>query len=268
MKITTFVVDAFTDVAFKGNPAGVCLLEQPASDALMQSIAAELKHSETAFIQLSSKGPLSIRYFTPTVEIAFYGHATLGAAKVMLERFEKSEVHFITGKQLHLSAKKDKTDVVMQFPLYKAQPCQLKQDVQKALGLVQVTDAAYSPELQMAMLRVSSKEALMELRPDYDLLVQSEPDIKGLIVTASGDVHYDFYSRCFCPWIGIDEDPVTGAAHSMSADYWSKQLGKTEMTACQCSSRGGYLKLTVKDQALEVRSNAVIVLQGEMHVSN
>jgi len=266
MRIKTFIVDAFTNDTFKGNAAGICLLDKPLDVSVMQSIANELKHSETAFVQDSGAGKFSIRYFTPTTEIAFCGHATLGASKVALEKLGLEKVEFTTHHGLHLSASKSGQEIKMKFPIYSTIPYQVKNDTLKALGLSDCLASRFAPELEMLLVEVTDRKTVENLRPDYKLLVQSDSKIKEITITcASDDGDYDFYSRCFCPWIGIDEDPVTGAAHSVLAKYWKDKSNKSEMKAFQCSERGGYLHIVVKSETeLEVTSNAKIVLEGEI----
>lgn len=269
MTIETFVVDAFTDKAFGGNPAGVCLCKEDIGERLMQSIAAELRHSETAFIRQSDndENHFHIRYFTPTTEIAFCGHATLASSKLILDKLEKKEISFQTHNGLSLKATKKGNDVMMLFPLYGIVDYPFNGALLKALGIEAPLRTGYAAELNMLMIHVSHPDQLQNLRPDYAAMIASSNEIKEVVVTAAGSAGYDFYSRCFCPWIGIDEDPVTGASHSVLAKYWSNLLKKKTMKAYQCSERGGYLHLNITaTNQLQVTSNAVIVLEGKMHV--
>lgn len=268
MKITTFIVDAFTDKPFKGNAAGICLLIKPLDVSSMQSIATELKHSETAFIQNLGSGKFFIRYFTPTTEISFCGHATLGACKIAFDKLGLKEVEFTTHSGLVLTAEKKGTEIIMKFPLYETIPYTVKNETLVALGITNYISSELAPTLDMLVIEVGDRQTIERLNPDYKLLAQSDSDLKEVTITCSSlDGQYDFYSRCFCPWIGIDEDPVTGAAHSVLAKYWQDKLGKSEMKAYQCSERGGYLHLKVKSESLlEVTSNAVIILEGEINL--
>ncbi|MBC3542340.1 PhzF family phenazine biosynthesis protein [Rufibacter sediminis] len=271
MKIKTYIIDAFTREAFKGNPAGVCLLEQPLTEAQMQAIAAEMNLSETAFLVQDPNQAFAfgIRYFTPTVEIAFCGHATLASAKLVLEKLELEQVTFTTKQHLVLHAIKEADHLLMRFPLYDYQPHESLPGLFDALSLPPSYPLYLSEPLQMLLLEVPDKQTLLQLRPDFDRLVRLLDTVNGLAVTTrSEDPEYDFYSRCFWPWVGINEDPVTGSAHSALASYWSHKLQKTELRAFQLSARGGYLHLTIKeDHTLEVRSQAQIVLEGELHLN-
>jgi PhzF family phenazine biosynthesis protein len=267
----TFIVDAFTGKAFKGNPAGVCLLEKEADEGLMQSIAAELNLSETAFIKVSEhdKAEYAIRYFTPTTEIAFCGHATLASSKLVLHHLQMTKVNFTTAHKLKITATTDGEDINMLFPLYNTVDYIPSSKLFAAFGIGKPIAAKYAEELEMLIIEVENKEVLLNINPDYVKAVQVPDKIKELVVTAkSADAEYDFYSRCFCPWIGINEDPVTGAAHSVLAKYWGNILGKTEMKAFQASKRGGYLHLKIiNETTLEVKSKAVIVFSGELNTN-
>jgi PhzF family phenazine biosynthesis protein len=264
--IKTFIVDAFTDEPFKGNPAGVCLMEDLSDAALMQSIATELNLSETAFLckSESSDNQYLIRYFTPSVEIAFCGHATLASAKVILEKYNQDAVEFTTHYQLNLSATQWGSKIKMIFPLYDTIPYAPNQSLYQAMGITKPLETRFSKDMEMLVILVKDKQTLVSLNPDYAGMIASSNEIKEVVVTShSEEDRYDFYSRCFCPWIGINEDPVTGAAHAVLAKYWSEKLAKAEMRAYQVSKRGGYMELNIIDsKQLEVISNAKVILDG------
>lgn len=271
MKIKTYIIDAFTDQPFKGNPAGVCLLEAPLDDATMQSVAAEMNLSETAFVlpMAGRNHDYTIRYFTPTVEIPLCGHATLAAAKVILQEVGHPEVMFTTHHGLTLSAQADDAFIRMAFPWYDTVPYTPPPDLLQAIGLTQYTHSGFNHDLKMLIVEVEDLETLKQITPDFPRLTASISVLNNLVITArSTDPAYDFYSRCFCPWIGIPEDPVTGASHTILAKYWMDKLHKTNLTAYQASARGGFMHLAVyDDHRLAIRSKAQIVLAGEMTVS-
>jgi PhzF family phenazine biosynthesis protein len=266
MNIKTYIIDAFTHQPFKGNPAGVCLPDDTLEESMMQAIATELNHSETAFLgrDKSDSSRFSIRYFTPTTEIDFCGHATLAAAKLLLEKPGISQIEFLTNHDLTLHAMKEGNEILMKFPLYKTIDYNPPSALYRELGVSVPVNVRYTPELNMLIIEVSDRSVLLNLRPDYAGLKKISTEIKEVVVTTrSTDGFYDFYSRCFCPWIGIDEDPVTGASHSVLAKYWGDILSKTEMTAYQSSKRGGSMKLRITGpMTLEVIGNARIVLEG------
>ncbi len=239
MQVKTFIIDSFTDTPFTGNPAGICWLEAPLPVETMQSIAAEINLSETGFIQQSETDAthFSIRYFTPAVEIAFCGHATLAASKLILQKTKVPSVHFTTFRGLKLSASTAGKSVRMVFPLYQTIPHTASQDLLAAMGIAEVVNVRFSPDIGMLLVEVADKKMVTDLTPDFVKMVQAPDAVKEVVVTTrSTDAQYDFYSRCFCPWVGINEDPVTGAVHTALASYWGEKLGKTSMNAFQCSN--------------------------------
>lgn len=266
MEIQTFIIDAFTDEAFKGNPAGVCLLNEEVDMNTMQLIASEINLSETAFLLKQKNGHYKIRYFTPAVEIVFCGHATLASARLILE--EEDKVKFITYNGLDIEAYKIDNKVKMLFPLYVPEEKEPSQKLYNAFGITQPIFSCYANELGMWMTEVATKAELLAMEPDFIAALKTPDHIKELVVTCrSEDAGFDFYSRCFCPWIGINEDPVTGAAHSVLAKYWGKKLNKQEMKAAQLSKRGGALEMNIlSPTSVEIISNAVIVFRGTMNI--
>lgn len=269
MRIDTFIVDAFTDKTFSGNPAGVCLLEIKITEETMQSIASEINLSETAFLtKKKNSEQYSIRYFTPTTEIDFCGHATLASSKIIFDLFGKEYVEFETEKGLLVSAKTEGDYIKMNFPIYHLKDYKLNEKLFDAFGIVNPIEFGYCDELDMLLIEVEDKQSLLNINPDFQKALTSSETIKEVVITSkSEDKEYDFYSRCFCPWIGINEDPVTGASHSLLANYWSRKLNKCSMSAYQLSSRGGFLNLKIIDESsLEVFSNAKIVLEGKIRI--
>lgn len=265
-----FIIDAFTDEAFKGNPAGVCLLDREISVETMQAIANELNLSETAFLKQTNNSDTdySVRYFTPTVEIDFCGHATLASAKLILHHLQKAFVNFTTFHNLKLSATSQGENIKMKFPIYETIYFTPTKELYEVFGITNPITTKFAKDLDMLIVEVSDKETLLNIKPDFVKAIQTPDKIKELVVTAkSTDREFDFYSRCFCPWIGINEDPVTGASHSVLAKYWSVILGKSEMKAFQSSKRGGFMKLKIlNDTELEVISNAKIIFEGTMNI--
>ncbi|MFT7352880.1 MAG: putative PhzF superfamily epimerase YddE/YHI9 [Flavobacterium sp.] len=268
--MNVFIIDSFTNEAFKGNPAGVCLLKSDISAKKMQAIASELNLSETAFLnQVASKETeYAIRYFSPTVEIPFCGHATLAASKMVLHHLKKSEVSFTTFHNLKLSAISNGKSIVMKFPLFNTIDYLPNAILYESLGIPNSVVIRFSKDLEMVLIEVQDKELLQNIKPDFTKMIQSSDTLKGVIVTAkSQDKNYDFYSRCFCPWIGINEDPVTGSSHSVLAKYWSNILNKTEFSAFQLSKRGGFMQLKILSETeLEVTSEAKIVFEGILNL--
>jgi len=270
MKIKTFIIDAFTNEAFKGNPAGVCLVDKPIEPELMQAIASEINLSETAFLSNfnADKSACSIRYFSPTVEVPFCGHATLAAAKLVLHKLGKPKILFKTHHNLELEASSSCDFISMQFPLYDTIEYPHQPKIYEALGIDTPPVVRFNIDLDMLLIEVAEKATLLNIQPDYQKLLESSKDIKEVVVTVkSKDEKYDFYSRCFAPWLGINEDPVTGAVHAVLAKYWQAILDKTTLQAYQASKRGGFMQLDIMDdQTLTVKSYAKIIFEGEMSV--
>lgn len=267
MKIKIFLVDSFTDEAFKGNPAGVCLLYEKISEKLMQNIAMEVNAAETAFVVKDEfeENKFYIRYYSPLVEVAFCGHATVASAKVLFEMFNHEQVEFTTHHGLKLSASKHAEKLRMIFPVFENIPFS-SDKILDALQIASYEDVRFCKDNQDLVVRVRDKETLKSISPDFNKLKAASSEFRGVCVTApSKDEDYDFYSRFFAPAVGINEDPVTGSAHSVLAKYWSDILGKKELSAYQLSIRGGYLKLKIlDDKTLEVISNAKITIEGEL----
>jgi PhzF family phenazine biosynthesis protein len=267
MKIKTYLVDSFTDEPFNGNPAGVCLLDEKITETLMQNIAMEINAAETAFVIKGNTGEnkFSIRYYSPQVEIPFCGHATVASAKVLFEKNNYENVEFTTHFDLKLSAAKHEDKLRMVFPLFKTTTF-ISDKISDSLGIKTYEDSRYCKDNQDLIVRVRDKETLLSISPDFNKLKAASAEFRGICVTApSKDEDYDFYSRFFAPAVGINEDPVTGSAHSVLAKYWSDILGKKELSAYQLSKRGGYLKLKIMDEdSLEVISNAKITIEGEL----
>ena len=264
----TFVVDSFTDTPFKGNPAGVCIIDSQLNDERMLHIAQELNLSETAFLcPLETGGAFSIRYFSPKVEIPLCGHATLASAKVIFSTQKLNEVHFINIQNLDLSAKESHGQIVMEFPMYETQPADAPLALLAALGVKTVRNTAYNEEPKILLLEIAEPQELAGLEPDFAALYRSHNSINGVLVTAaSGTDGYDFHSRYFWPWSGTNEDPVTGGTHTFLAKYWSSRLGKTRMKSFQSSKRTGFMEVELVNGKLQIQGQAVIVLEGRLTI--
>ncbi len=274
--ISIYQVDAFTKEPFKGNPAAVCILQDKLEDNILKSIASEMNLSETAFLYSLGEKPLketstfSLRWFTPVVEVPLCGHATLAAATVLFYDVNvlKDELIFKT-KSGDLSAKKEKNGVCLNFPLDAPVKIDPPQDLISAIGIASFKSVVYGRRTEKLLVHLFGEEDVKNLTPNYELMksISTKEEIKGVIVTALGKPPYDFISRFFAPWIGINEDPVTGAAHTVLAPYWSEILKKKEMLAYQASHRGGELVVRLQsNNRVDLTGNAVIVLKGELRL--
>jgi len=261
MSIPIFVVDAFTDTAFKGNPAGVCLLPEAKDAAWMQNVAAEMKHAETAFLVRSAEG-FDLRWFSPAVEINLCGHATLASAHTLYREQQArpdEEIRFFT-RSGELRARKDGDMIVLDFP---ARPAKEAVPPPYLLDALNVKAQFVGRSADDYLVAVASASEVRNLDPDLEKL--RTLSVRGVIVTAPADkVGVDFVSRFFAPGAGIDEDPVTGSAHCCLAVYWSGKLHKTEFIAHQLSPRGGVLHVTLAGERVLLGGHAVTVLKGSL----
>lgn len=264
----TYIVDSFTDTAFKGNPAGVCLLIKPLSVKLMQSIAQELNLSETAFIQHISENKYSIRYFSPIMEIPLCGHATLASAKVLFQNSEFEEITFTTLQNLKLVTKKTGDNIVMTFPVYETEKATVPKPLLAALGITEINNCVYNKETNILIVEIPSTKILAKLSPDFETLVTTHNSINGVLVTAVSNADkFDFHSRYFWPWSGSNEDPVTGATHTFLAKYWGEKLDKKTMKSFQSSKRTGFMEVElIENNQLLIKGQAVIVLKGNLTI--
>lgn len=269
-RIETYVVDSFIDKPFKGNPAGVCVLNLTLLNEQMQLIAKELGLSEIAFInQIEEQNKYSIRYFSPIMEIPLCGHATLAASKVLFEIFpEMEKIHFENIQGLDLIIKKYGETIEMEFPVYDTVPQNAPAELLKALGIKKISNSEFNKETNILLLEIESSELLENLSPDFEKLKRSHNLINGVLVTAISQRNgYDFESRYFWPWSGTNEDPVTGGTHTFLSKYWGTRLNKKKMNSYQCSERTGFMEVElISDKKLTIKSEAQIVLKGELRI--
>ena len=267
-KIKTYIVDSFTDEAFKGNPAGVCLLDNDLQETQMFAIAKELGLSETAFVkQLDNK--YSIRYFSPKMEIPLCGHATLAASKILFNNDKKlHKIEFETIQNIILNVDRVGDYIQMEFPIYQTKPSSAPTELLTALGLDKIENAVFNEETNILLLEIDSCKILQNLQPDYEALYKSHNDINGVLVTSTSTKKgYDFESRYFWPWSGTNEDPVTGGTHTFLAKYWADKLDKTSMNSFQCSERSGFMEVTIIDsKRMILKSKAQLVFEGILNI--
>lgn len=252
-------VDAFTDIAFKGNPAAVCILDRERDAAWMQDVAKEMNLSETAFLVPHADG-FGLRWFTPSVEVALCGHATLASAHALWEeRVLETDARFHTLSGL-LTATRDGDLIELDFPAKAEEKAEAPGLLLESLG----AKPTYVGRNQFDyLIEVETEDELRALNPDHARL-RTIP-VRGVIVTSrSSDPRFDFVSRFFAPGSGVDEDPVTGSAHCALTPYWSKKLGKTEMTAYQASARGGVVHVRLAGDRVKLGGRAVTILRGEL----
>jgi PhzF family phenazine biosynthesis protein len=278
-EIPIYQVDAFTNERFRGNPAAVCILEKEGdlTDKEMQNIAAEMNLSETAFIfpiKNDHYTTYNLRWFTPTIEVSLCGHATLAAAHVLFKELKvcRKEIHFqtLSGELIVLNLG-DKYS--MDFPLGNPEPSEFPNSLFENLGIsknqiVSTSKNEFKEEF-VAIIEVNSEKLVRELTPNWSALLNTDygMEINGVYVTSKSHMDgVDFVSRCFFPWIGINEDPVTGSAHTILAPYWKRKLHKHKLVAHQVSQRLGKIWLKILDNnpnnRIFIKGNAVTVAHG------
>jgi PhzF family phenazine biosynthesis protein len=255
------VVDAFTDRPFSGNPAAVVPLAEWKEDAWLQSVAMEMNLSETAFLA-QEDGGYRLRWFTPKVEVALCGHATLASAHVLWSEghvLADDEIRFHTKSGL-LSATKNNSLIELDFPATPSMPATPPAGLLESLGVA----ATYVGRNQFDYLvEVESEDVVRNMAPDFERLARI--DVRGAIVTSrSANSEYDFISRFFAPRAGVSEDPVTGSAHCCLGPYWQERLGKSEFVAYQASSRGGVVYVRVARDRICLGGKAVTVCRGKL----
>jgi predicted PhzF superfamily epimerase YddE/YHI9 len=258
MSVAIFVVDAFADASFTGNPAGVVLLTEARPEEWMQSVAAEMKHAETAFVRKLDDG-YSLRWFTPVTEVDLCGHATLASAFVLSLQGERPPYRFHTRSGV-LTADCNGDDIVLDFPVETPYEVDPPSSIEEIVG---ESPQWFGRNRMDWFVQLSSEETVRTLEPD--LIKIAALGLRGLIVTAKGE-SFDFVSRFFAPQAGVPEDSVTGSAHCALAPYWFQQLGTDEMRGFQASERGGIVGVKVIDERVELRGTAVLILEGTLRV--
>ncbi|MGB1239686.1 MAG: PhzF family phenazine biosynthesis protein [Pseudomonadales bacterium] len=261
MKHPIYHVNAFTGPAGTGNPAAICLLEQQQPDHWLQAVAAQMNLSETAFVLPMAHG-YSLRWFTPDREVELCGHATLASAHVLRELGELKEgesvlFHTLSGE---LKARCEGALIALDFPVTEALACEAPSTLIEALGVTVLHSAKFGAKY---LLELETQAALLAAKPDMNAL-RALPE-RGVCLTCRADSdEYDFISRYFAPWVGIDEDPVNGSSHCALAPYWAKKMNKVEFKARQASRRGGELRLALQDQRVAICGAATTVLSGHL----
>lgn len=260
------VVDAFTDRPFTGNPAGVCVLEEPADEAWMQRVAAEMKHSETAFVR-PVDGPdadFELRWFTPTVEVALCGHATLGSAHALYEIGAVPATRPIRFQTVHSGVltvhRAERGWIEMDFPADPAEPADAPDGLAELIGEpIRWTGRNRQRDL---LVELADEQTVRTLDPELQAFARLGG--RGVIVTAAADPgqRHDFVSRFFGAAVGVGEDPVTGSAHCALAPYWADRLGRDSLVGYQASGRGGYVHTTVHGDRVTLAGPAITVLDG------
>jgi PhzF family phenazine biosynthesis protein len=261
MSIVVHQIDAFTDEAFGGNPAAVCLFETAPETDWMQDVAREMNLSETAFVAQREDGDWSLRWFTPGAEVDLCGHATLASAHFLWALgliAPDASARFHTRSGLLTCVRKDDW-IVMDFPALPTEAATEPDGLATALG---ATPTAVWHSTWDILAEFATAQEVRDLQPDFRALLPFAE--RGVLVTAPGDGPYDFVSRFFAPVHRIDEDPVTGSAHCILTPFWGERLGKSEMLAYQASRRGGILKVGTNGDRVSLGGKAVTIMTGTL----
>jgi len=261
MKLKMYQVDAFADRLFSGNPAAVVILESPLKDEVMQLIAAENNLSETAFVSIH-ESPVLIRWFTPSIEVDLCGHATLASARILFDYYPD-----LAGEEINFNSKSGVLKITK---------------VEGGLCLNFPADQPVVTEIDSLFIEILDIEPLKLLRgkDDYLAVFENQKQIedmqpklpllkkinaRGLVISAPGD-EVDFVSRCFYPEAGIEEDPVTGSAHTMLTPYWANQFNKDDLEGHQLSRRGGKLNCRLVNDRVYISGSSVIYFEGTISI--
>ncbi len=260
MNLRMYQVDAFSDHLFGGNPAGVCLLEGWLSDSLMQNIAMENNLAETAFV-IKEDDHYHIRWYTPVAEVDLCGHATLASAHVIFQYSgeDRNEIR-LSSRSGELNVRKEGSNLILNFPTDTIEKIEIPVEIVAAFRIPPVE--AWKGKTDY-MLVYDDQAVIESIVPDFNLLIRA--NARGVIITSRGK-EADFVSRFFAPMVGINEDPVTGSAHTTLIPYWSEKLGKTTMNAVQLSKRRGHLHCKYLGNRVEIGGKAVTYLVGNISV--
>ncbi|MGX1129133.1 PhzF family phenazine biosynthesis protein [Streptomyces glaucescens] len=264
------IVDAFSDRPFAGNPAGVLLLDSYPDDAWLQNVAMEVNHAETAFAHRLPEGgeaDWALRWFTPVAEVAMCGHATLATAHVLhTTGAHEGPVRFATRSGVLIATPREDGSITLDFPTAPLTPVDVPDGVAEALGAVPRAAFDTGPNVGDLLVELADEKTVHALAPDHKALAAFSR--RGIIATARADDPargHDFVSRCFFPNVGIDEDPVTGSAHTALAPFWSERLGRTTLTGLQASPRSGRVHVELRGDRTLLSGHAVTVIEGELH---
>jgi PhzF family phenazine biosynthesis protein len=255
-----WTIDSFTNQPFKGNPAGVCVVEKFPDSVLMQQIANEIHLSETAFVVHKTGAQYDIRWFTPATEVELCGHATLAAAHAVWHELHipHNTIHFNSLSGILIAARNEH-EITLDFPAYTNATVDIPDDLTDALG---ITPIALHKAHDDWIVELEHFSDVVALQPNITQL--SQINCRGIIVTAKGNSQYDFVSRFFAPKVGVDEDPVTGSAHCKLAPYWAQRLNKNSMIAYQASKRGGVVTVRFENNRVFLTGEAVTMIQGDI----
>jgi PhzF family phenazine biosynthesis protein len=259
-----YQVDAFTTQPFKGNPAGVCIMDYEPDVALMQNIAMEMNLSETAFVFPGEKNR-NIRFYTPESEIRLCGHATLSASHILYETglVKAGEEIRFASKAGELVIRKQGDWITMNFPAFSLEKMDIVPEFKKVTGAI--PQELYQASFGWTLALMKNENEVRNMKPNF--LLMKDSVFNDLIVTAeSDDPAFDFCVRCFAPGVGIDEDPVTGSAHCALVPFWAAKTGRKDFNSHQVSKREGILKVSLKGDRVDISGQATTIFKAELFI--
>lgn len=261
MKQKIYQVDAFAEELFSGNPAAVCPLEDWPEDELLQKIAMENNLAETAYF-VKAGAHFELRWFTPTTEVDLCGHATLASAYVLFHQlgYNEQTIRFQSRRSGPLTVSKEDDLLTLDFPADSITEVSITDALTRGLNLQPQKIFKGKSDYMFVYER---EEDIKQLIPDFPTI--QTIDARGIIVTARGNT-VDFVSRFFAPQCGVNEDPVTGSAHTTLTPFWSRILNKKVLTAKQLSARGGFLQCEDHGERVSISGRCKLYLEGEIFI--
>lgn len=260
MSLPLFIVDAFADRPFGGNPAAICLLDRQRDDAWLQALANEMNLSETAYA-LPRGDAWSLRWFTPTVEVDLCGHATLATSHILWEtgRLKSDLPAVFHTRSGQLVCKQADRWIAMDFPAAPPHEVEAMPDLVEGLGVKPLWVGRSSMDVVACL---ESEQAVRAVVPNQTALARIK--CRGILITARSAGSYDFVSRSFFPRLGVPEDPVCGSAHCCLGPMWSERLGKADLVGHQVSQRGGVVRVQCRGERVTLSGRAITTLRGEL----
>jgi PhzF family phenazine biosynthesis protein len=266
MRTDVFVVNAFSENIAEGNPAGVVICEEYFPDDILQKIAIDIGKSETAFIIKQGEDKYRIRWFSPKKEMPICGHATLAAAKVIFEMTKLTKVFFQSSSDLLVVEKERDEILTMDFPIDNYTKIPIDDIYFKFFPGIAIEECIIGIKTRKVVLKINEDSNIELIKPEYDYMVRTSGIYTNGIGITKKSKDYDFESRYFNPWAGVNEDPITGSVHTVLSKYWGEILEKDTMLARQSSNRPGIIGLRNQKDRVYISGKGKIVITGEMHL--
>ena len=265
-----YLLDTFCKEPLQGNPTPICLLNKTLNTQKMAMLAKEFNAPVTAFIAPeNSEGCANIRYFTLEGEIPACGHATLGAAFVLHHASSRKNIEFLTIEGVKIKSSEFNHMTYLAYPMYRWRDYPVPRELLKALAIEHLENHFYCDELKTLFIELKNPKRVRRVHPDFEKLRKSSDELKEVVVMSqSQSKNHDFVLRSFCPWIGIDEDPVTGSIHSVLGPYWKEKTGKADLIAYQASTRSGEIRVSVLPDSVKIGGNSKIIVEGLLRLDD